>query len=82
VTVSQRVGTFVARGGGSTQVGLCGSKARTWLVRMDSDTGVAFQEGAASLTLSTFTFDGFNSVGDERTENVTVGRDPNRMRTG
>jgi hypothetical protein len=79
VTVSQRVGTSVARGTAETLVPSCDSKVRPWSVKVDSGTGVAFQEGSAALTLSSITWDGFNVTRKERTAIVTVGSNPNRV---
>jgi hypothetical protein len=77
VVVSQRVGTMVARGSGFVELPLCGATARPWTVRVDSDTGVAFQEGIASVTVHVDSGDGFDFASSEQTQNVTVGTDPN-----
>lgn len=79
VTVSQRLGDFVARGSGAADVGLCGPRVRPWAVAVDSETGIAFQEGVASVTVRARTFDGFDSAVSEQTANVTVGSSPNRV---
>ena len=78
VTVSQRVGTQVARGSGVSEMPLCSSAGRSWDVQVDSETGVAFQEGLASVTVRVDSLDGFAFAEQERTANVTVGSSPNR----
>ena len=82
VTVSQRVGTLVARGSGFVEVSRCGSTARPWEVRVDSKTGVAFQQGLASVTVHVESNDGFNVAATEQTANIAVGSDPNRRSSG
>jgi hypothetical protein len=77
VVVSQRVGTSVARGSGLVELPLCGATARSWTIQIDSDTGVAFQEGVASVTVHVDSGDGFDFASSEQTENVTVTTDPN-----
>jgi hypothetical protein len=77
VVVSQRVGTSVARGSGFVELPLCGATARSWTIQVDSDTGVAFQEGVASVTVHVDSGDGFDFASSEQTENVTVTTDPN-----
>ncbi|MGZ5400718.1 MAG: hypothetical protein ACXWDM_11975 [Nocardioides sp.] len=80
VTVSQRVGTFVARGTGFADVPLCDRTARSWSVQVDSETAIAFQEGVASVTVGGDSFDGFSSTTTtEQPANVTVRSNPNRM---
>lgn len=81
VVVSQRVGTMVARGRGRVEAPLCGPRGLSWEVQVDSSTGVAFQEGLASVTLSVSSSDGFQSTTTEETANLTVGTSPNRRST-
>src|SRR3954454_19398706 len=78
VTVSQRVGTFVARGTGFVQVRLCDATAVSWAVQVDSETAVAFRAGTASVTVRVDSSDGFSPVATEQTANVQVGSNPNR----
>jgi hypothetical protein len=82
VTVSQRVGTSVARGSGFADVPSCGSTERAWSVQVDSDTAVAFQEAVASVTVRVDSFDGFNSAVTEQTANITIGSNPDRTPRG
>jgi hypothetical protein len=82
VTVSQRVGTLVARGSGFFSGPVCNSTARSWAARVDSDTAVAFRPGLASVTVRGDSFDGFGSALTERTTNVTVGSNPNTVSPG
>jgi hypothetical protein len=81
VTVSQRVGTFVARGTGFVDVPLCDSTAVSWAVQIDSETAVAFRAGTASVTVRVDSSDGFSPVATEQTANVQVGSNPNRAPT-
>lgn len=76
VTVSQRVGISVARGTNLVELPLCGPSPRPWTVQVDSETGVAFQEDVASVTVLLETADGFDFATTESTANITVGSRP------
>ena len=81
VSVSQRVGTMVARGSGGAEIAACLGTSRSWSMQIDSDTAVAFQEGTASVTVESYAGDGFEYVSFTETTNETVGSNPNRLAT-
>ena len=60
VVASQRVGAGVARGRGRRSFSFCSSDPVDWLVRIDSATGWAFDEGQVALDLAAVGNDGFS----------------------
>lgn len=66
----------VARGFGSDRVRGCWDEPARWHLRVDSETGLAFQPGAASLGLRIRGWDGIRSYLRHQQVNVTVGVDP------
>jgi len=78
LSFSQRVGTSVARGSWFSEDLSCGRAQRPWSVWIDSETGVAFQRGRATLTLFGISSDGVDEDTAERAVNVDVGRNPLR----
>jgi hypothetical protein len=76
LTISQRLGDHVARGGGFVDT-YCSGARRSWRVAIDSETGWAFRPGQAALDAQSFSDDGFDFVSAEQTMTVSVGSDPN-----
>ena len=71
VTVSQRVGDRVARGERSLRVRECLPEPTEWTVRIDSQTGAAFQPDSMAVEGFAAAFDGFGRVSD-RVEGTLV----------
>lgn len=81
VTVSQRVGNLVARG--STGMGSpCERSRQDWRLTVDSETGVAFRPGKASVTFTTYAYDGFDFVESVTTTTMTLTNAPNARISG
>ncbi len=75
---SQRVnaGTNVARGGSEGYATCLPGQPTSWTVRLDSDTGWAFQAGQIAMTVDGGAYDGFQFAPfDEPTETWTVTED-------
>ena len=74
LAASQRVGAGVARGTGFRFLRFCSPEAREWLVRINSDTGWAFDTGEVALRLSALGLDGFSrdEVRRQTIEEVTA----------
>lgn len=71
VTLSQRVGRWVARG--SFFAGfVCGRAASDWVVQVDSETGVAFRPGRAVATVSSTQCDGIECAANPTRERVVT----------
>ena len=71
VTVSQRVGDRVARGERGLLVRECLPEPTEWTVRIDSQTGAAFQPDRVAVEGFVEAFDGFDRVTD-RAEGTLV----------
>lgn len=78
VTVSQRLGAFVARGSGLVSAD-CGRGRTAWSVSVDSRSGRAFRSGPAVVTVSTFLSDGFRFVETTHEAVVTLRLAPNAV---
>jgi hypothetical protein len=77
VFVSQRVGTGVARGGGSAFIAECTTTTTHWTMPLDTETSFAFQPGPISLTYVDQVDDGFSFFfSDENTTTMTVVDNP------
>lgn len=75
VTVSQRLGSRVARGGGCFG-DECDRRGRTWSFVIDSETGFAFRLGEAVVTVSRDVRDGFDSIRTSTTQVMTLSNAP------
>jgi len=80
ITVSERVGSLVARGTGSLNA-VCSRAKRPWSLAVDSETGVAFRPGPASISVDRMADDGFGIVDRFTTQIVTLALTPNKRRT-
>ncbi len=78
--VSQAVGEHVARGWSGFQELECLAVPTDWLVRIDSDTGWAFQPGTLALDLYGVGYDGFSRVRTNVEANLAVAIDPQGKR--
>jgi hypothetical protein len=77
VTLRQRVGSHVARGG--TTVGVfCAPDRGRWSVLIDDERGLAFRPGKARMTISKQAVDGFGTTAQRvATRTVTLQKAPN-----
>jgi hypothetical protein len=66
----------VARGFGSDRVGICWTEPVEWHMRFDSDTGLAFQPGPASIGIRIRGWDGIARFGRHVDVNVVAEEDP------
>lgn len=77
VYVSQMTGEHVARGSTQFYVGQCLPASTEWVVRIDSDTGWAFQPGLLATEVFTRGYDGFTGAAPASAEaNLAVAPDP------
>lgn len=77
VEVSQAVGQNVARGWGWVELEECESEPVEWTVRVDSETGWAFQPGTVAADAYAEGYDGFSEVSTTVGANLPVIVDPN-----
>jgi len=76
ISVSQRVGSGVARG--TAEIGgSCGRTRHAWQLSVDSDTAVAFRPGGAVITVDRFVSDGISAKATSHTFVIQLRADPN-----
>ena len=79
MVASQRIDGNVARGYGELYLEDCTSTPQDWSVRIDSDTGWAFEPGQLALSYQETAFDGFSYVENPQQDVVkTVVDNPNQ----
>ena len=78
VTVSQRLGAFVARGNGLVSAD-CARGRTAWSVAVDPRGARAFRSGPAVVTVATFLSDGFRFIETTHEAVVTLRLAPNAV---
>lgn len=73
---SQAVGQNVARGWGWLELDVCETEPTEWMVRVDSETGWAFQPGTVAADAYAEGYDGFSEVSTTVEANLPVIVDP------